>query len=70
MARKGLAQRVPGSPRHAAFAWLGVVERWVKWEMRPSPVGTTEIAAHFLSGPAWTDLRKKGSAAEVYNLRG
>ncbi len=27
--RESLAQRVPGSPSRAAFAWIGVVERWV-----------------------------------------
>ena len=26
--RQNLAQRLPGSPSHAASAWIGVVERW------------------------------------------
>ncbi len=51
MGRKSLAQRLPGSPSHAAFAWIGVVERWVKWKMKPSPVGTTEVATQSLQAP-------------------
>ena len=37
-----LAQGVPGSPIHAGFAWVGVVEPWVEWEIDPSPVGAAE----------------------------
>ena len=37
MGRKSLAQRVPGSPIHAVFAWIGVVERWVMCEINRVP---------------------------------
>jgi hypothetical protein len=39
---KELSPARTGTPSHAAFAWIGVVEHWVKWEIRSSPVGTTD----------------------------
>jgi len=43
-----LAQGVPGSPIHAGFAWVGVVERWVAWRIHPSPVGAAGVLTQTL----------------------
>ena len=42
----GLAQGVPGSPTCAAFARVGVVKPWVKWEKLTSPFRDGTVLTH------------------------
>src|SRR5271157_1455152 len=71
-----IAQRVPGPPSRAVFAWVGVVERWEKRGNVPSPVagvvrdGTTNcepIATTVFTGECGfsSDLGNKSLRASV-----
>ena len=52
---------MPGSPIHAGFAWVGVVERWVEWEIHPSPVGAAGVLTQTLA-PWLRNIVNSGNA--------
>ena len=60
-----LAQGVPGSPIHAGFAWVGVVEPWVEWEIDPSPVGAAGVLPQTLQ-PSPCARKRKAKSEKRY----